>query len=137
MNAFIALLIGTLLLGSTVGTFADEKSKPAKPPVVEVTLDEAEKLAADTNNVVVLDVRTRKEFAAGHLAGAKNLDFYAPDFEQQLSKLDKSTPFLVHCATGGRSAEARDKMKALGFKTIYHMDGGYKAWSKAGKKVVQ
>ena len=136
MKLFLTLLGATLSLLLPFSASAENKTAAEKgsAPVTEVTLDQAEKLTQTNTNLTVLDVRTRKEFAAGHLAGAKNLDFYAPDFQQQLQKLDKSKPYLVHCATGGRSAEARDKMKELGFKELYHMDEGYKGWSKAGKK---
>ncbi len=125
-----------LLFSAVNFSFAETKPAPgkAKNVPVEVTLNQAEKLMQSNTNLVILDVRTRKEFAAGHLAKATNLDLYASDFEKQLARLDKTKPYLVHCAIGGRSAEARDKMKELGFQTIYHMDGGFKAWQKAGKK---
>lgn len=100
-----------------------------------VNPDQAEQVLTKQTNIIVLDVRTPKEFAAGHLAGATNLNFYAPNFEQKLSALDKNKSYLVHCAVGGRSAKVRDKMKDLNFKSIYHLDGGIKAWENAGKKV--
>jgi rhodanese-related sulfurtransferase len=87
-------------------------------------------LAAD-ENVVILDIRTAKEFNSGHLKGAVNVDFYADDFEQQLSKLDRSTEYLMHCRSGGRSSRSLKTFKKLGFKHIIHMDGGIKAWNKA------
>lgn len=139
MRIYSLLLTIVLSLAATNFSFAESKSASAKSKKApaEITIDQAEKLTQSNTNVVVLDVRTRKEFAAGHLPKATNLDFYAPDFEQQLAKLDKSKPYVVHCATGGRSAEARDKMQELGFESIYHMYGGYKGWQKAGKKSEQ
>lgn len=97
--------------------------------------DQAAKLISQQTNIIILDVRTPKEFAAGHLAGATNIDFFASSFEKKLSALDKDKTYLVHCAVGGRSAKVREKMKALNFKSIYHLDGGIKAWEEAGKKV--
>ncbi|MFN7137791.1 MAG: rhodanese-like domain-containing protein [Limisphaerales bacterium] len=133
MKIRVLLVLLSLVLTSNLTIAQENASKPAAA-VKEVTLDEAEKLIQSNTNIVILDVRTRREFASGRLAGAKNLDFYAPDFEQKLSQMDKSKPYLIHCATGGRSAEARDKMKELGFQNLYHMDGGFRAWQKAGKK---
>ena len=69
------------------------------------------------------------------IAGATNLDFYAKDFESKLDTLDKEKPYLVHCAAGGRSAKTRDLMQKHQFQTIYHLEGGFKAWEKAGKPV--
>ena len=100
-----------------------------------VTPDEAEKLLKQNKQIVVLDVRTPEEFAQGHLAGAKNLDFHSDDFAKQLDALDKSKPYLVHCAAGGRSAKSMATFKKLNFQVIYHMDAGFNGWKEAGKPV--
>jgi rhodanese-related sulfurtransferase len=81
------------------------------------------------------DVRTPKEFAAGHLPGAVNIDWNADDFGSKAAALDKSKTYLVHCAVGGRSAKASDKMTAIQFTNVYNLEGGMKAWEKAGKPV--
>jgi rhodanese-related sulfurtransferase len=99
-----------------------------------VTVDEFEKLSQSKTNVV-LDVRTKKEFTAGHIAGAKNLDFNSPDFEKELAQLDKSSVYLVHCASGRRSALACEKMKQAGFQTLIEMPAGFRGWEKARKPV--
>ena len=85
-----------------LASIADEKQ--AAPVVKNVNAEEAAKVLQENKKVVVLDVRTAKEYAAGHIAGATNLDFYAKDFESKLDTLDKQKPYLVHCAAGGRSA---------------------------------
>lgn len=95
----------------------------------------AKKLLADPGKVVVLDVRTPEEFAGGHLAGAKNLDFNQPSFRDELSKLDRDATYLVHCAAGGRSTRSLTRFKELGFKSVIHLDGGYNGWVQAGQPV--
>ena len=95
-----------------------------------------EKLIA-AKKVIVLDVRTPSEFANGHIAGATNLDFHAPDFQARLEKLDKHQTYLVHCAVGGRSARAGALMSTLDFDSVYDLKGGLGAWEKAGKPVVK
>jgi rhodanese-related sulfurtransferase len=109
---------------------AERKSATHK----DIGVDEFEKLSAQPNHVVI-DVRTPKEFAAGHLPGAVNIDFYGSDFETKIKALDKSKNYLVHCAVGGRSAKAAQKMTQLEFGSVYNLKGGFKAWEKAGKKV--
>lgn len=94
----------------------------------------AELLSKDTE-VIVLDIRTPKEFKAGHIKGAKNIDFYEDDFAEQIGKLDRSKTYLVHCASGGRSGKSLELFEKLDFVTIYHLDGGFKGWEKAGKPV--
>ncbi len=87
--------------------------------------------------IVVLDVRTASEFADGHLAQAKNVDFNDKTFAEQVGKLDKTKPYLVHCAAGGRSGKSLEIFKQLGFKKIIHLDDGYRGWTKAGNPVVK
>lgn len=89
----------------------------------------------DGKDVVVLDVRTPKEFAAGHLPGAINLDWTSPDFAQKAGALAKDRTYLVYCATGRRSALACDKMSQLRFKHLHNLSAGFRAWQSAGKPV--
>ena len=91
----------------------------------------AEALKA-TPNATIIDVRTPEEFQGGHLEDAVNFNVLGPDFQAQVSKLDKTQPVFVYCKVGGRSADAVEKMKSMGFTTIYDMKGGYMAWSSAG-----
>jgi rhodanese-related sulfurtransferase len=90
-----------------------------------------------TTKITVLDVRTPAEFAEGHIADAKNMDFKGAEFEKSLGQLDKTKPYLVHCAGGHRSASSLDVFKKLGFKSIIHLDGGLSAWTKEGNPVVK
>ena len=78
--------------------------------------------------VQLIDVRTSEEFHSGTIGDAQNIDFNAPDFKAQLSKLDKNKPVLVFCAVGGRSAGASKVLESLGFKEIYDLKGGYRGW---------
>ena len=92
-----------------------------------------EKMRAEKTNVV-LDVRTKKEYDDGHIPGAVLIDFNSPDFDKKVAALDKNKTYLVHCAGGGRSSKASAKMTGLNFKNVYNLEGGYRAWEKAGNK---
>jgi rhodanese-related sulfurtransferase len=102
--------------------------------VQHVDASQAQKLIAD-KKVVVLDIRTPGEFNKGRIGGAKNIDFLAPDFEQRIDELDKTKTYLVHCASGGRSTRSLALFKKHEFQSVYHLDGGIKAWEKAGLPV--
>lgn len=108
-------------------------SAPESANVENVTPDQAEKLLHEKKDLVILDVRTPDEFEAGHIAGAKNFDFYGDDFAAQLKGLDKSKEYLVHCASGVRSGKTVKEM--AGFAHVYHMNGGFHAWEAAGKPI--
>jgi rhodanese-related sulfurtransferase len=129
-----SLLVLAALIGAAKSFAADSKS-PDTQGVKNVGVEEFDKLRADKTNVV-LDVRTAKEFAGGHIAGAVNIDWNGPDFEKQAAALDKSKTYLVHCAAGGRSAKACALMNSkLKFTSCYNLEGGMRAWEKAGKPV--
>jgi rhodanese-related sulfurtransferase len=103
----------------------------------EVSVEDFDTLRAGTN-IVLLDVRTPREFAAGHIPGAINLDWNAADFAARAAKLDASKTYLVNCATGRRSALACDQMvRTLGLTNCVNLQGGFRAWSKAGKPVAK
>ena len=85
--------------------------------------------------VQLIDVRTPDEYKAGHIANAKNINFYDADFKAQMDKLDKSKVIAVYCGVGGRSGKASTILTQLGFKTIYDLQGGMSAWKAKGKKV--
>ncbi len=94
-------------------------------------------LAADPpDDLVVLDVRTPEEFAEGHLDGATLVDFYDPDFADQIAELDPDRPYLLYCRSGSRSGQALDLMAGLGFADVANIDGGIQAWQGAGFAVV-
>ena len=87
-------------------------------------------------SIVLLDVRTPTEFAAGHIAGATNVDFESGTFESDIQQLDKSKSYAVYCRSGNRSGQATALMAKDGFKTIFNLDGGLINWQSAGNPVV-
>jgi phage shock protein E len=105
-----------------------------KPAFRNVGVAEFAKLRAGGTNVV-LDVRTAKEFQAGHIPGAVNLDVNGPDFKEKVKSLDKAKLYLVHCAAGTRSAKACKLMGAIDFTNLVNLEGGFRAWEKDGKPV--
>jgi len=128
-------LIGLILL---IGLMAAEKpaTAPATRPAGrrDVGVEEFEKLWKDKKGTV-LDVRTAREFEGGHIPGAVNIDVNSPEFDKKVAELDKNKPYLVHCASGVRSVRACEKMNRMDFKQLINLQGGIKAWEKAGKPV--
>lgn len=109
---------------------------PAEPEAVKnVPVADAAKLLSERKDVVVIDLRTDAEFKGGHIAGAKNIDFLDSDFAKKIGELDKSKTYLVHCGSGGRSTKSLDVFKSQNFRSILHLNEGFKAWVAAGKPV--
>ena len=87
--------------------------------------------------LVLLDVRTPDEFAAGHLQGATNIDVEDPSFTDQIAELDKSGHYVVYCHSGRRSAIAAQAMKDAGFTDVSDAGGMQEAASLFGIAIVQ
>lgn len=101
------------------------------------TLDcrQFEELVQTVADVVILDVRTPEEFAAGHIPDAINIDYNGDDFlghaENQLAK---SSPLAIYCRSGRRSAEACKALAEKGY-SVSDLEGGILEWQKEGLTV--
>ena len=105
-------------------------------PVTNLDVDAFDAKAADPA-VFLADVRTAEEYVEGHLRGAANIDWNAPDFlEQFQAACPKETPVAVYCRGGRRSAEAAKKLSKAGY-TVTNLLGGIEAWTGAGKPVTK
>lgn len=115
-------LLGTVLIAAT----------PAMANYAELTAREAAERLASDPTIIVLDIRTPREFNSGHIAGAINIDFYADDFFNRLKTLDPSKTYLVHCAVGGRSRVAERAFASAGLQKVLHMTRGIEEWRRQG-----
>jgi rhodanese-related sulfurtransferase len=76
--------------------------------------------------VKVVDVRTPAEFAAGHVPGAVNIPY--DELARRAGEIGApSTPVLLYCRSGRRSAIATDTLRGLGFVEIYDLRA-YDLW---------
>jgi len=108
--------------------------------IENITSQDAFALIQDTQSnpdFVILDVRTRAEFASGHIENAINMDFYSETFRNELNNLDKNKTYLIYCRSGGRSGKASDITAELNFKKVYNMIGGITAWKAEGLPITK
>jgi rhodanese-related sulfurtransferase len=84
---------------------------------------------------VVLDVRSRDEFAAGHIGGAINIPH--DEIGVRLADLgpDRSREIVVCCAMGGRAAHAASALRRAGFTDVKLLDGHMRGWCSSGRRV--
>ena len=99
--------------------------------------DEFEKIIANKDSVVLVDVRTQEEYDEGHLEGALLMDVKKDSFRSEcLSKLDRSKRIAVYCRSGFRSKTAAHILNEAGFDVV-NLKSGYNGWTEAGKKTVK
>lgn len=95
-------------------------------------------LKSENKKIQLVDLRTPGEIdKTGKIDGALSINYSAPDFESQVSSLDKEKPVILYCAAGGRSAKAAAVLSKKGFKTIYDYTGGMSDWVSKGLKTVK
>jgi len=124
----IALLL-TLSLGACAGS-------PSGENLSTKSFDSTATALAKDPKFLLVDVRTPGEYATGHLAGAKLVDFKAPNFSEEIGKLPRDGKILIYCRSGNRSGQAMETMKALGFRDVRHMAGGITAWKAEARPVL-
>lgn len=119
----ILLILSTMLL---MAWSSCEKTK--SPSYGLISPQDMETLRKEQSDLILIDVRTPQEVAAGKIDGAIEIDFHSPDFQTRLDGLDREKPYGVYCKKGARSAGAMKIMQELGFTKVYDMEGGYDAW---------
>jgi len=104
--------------------------------VTHVTPEEFVLVLKNKKDMRLLDVRTPKEFKAGHIAGAENFDFLSEGFSKSLETLDKNEPLAIYCKSGRRSGKSIAVFKKLGFLKVYNLEGGILNWQSEAMDVV-
>jgi phage shock protein E len=125
----ILLLLSTLALGCLTNA-PEEGGESIK--YIDIPVSEA-KIKVDSGEYFILDVRTREEYDAGHIAGSVLI----PN-EVLLNRLDevpRDKPILVYCRSGRRGAISSQDLIDNGFSEVYNMEGGIAAWQNAGYPV--
>lgn len=94
------------------------------------------RLADQKDDLVVLDVRTPVEYAAGHVPGAINISY--DQLETRIGELDgaRSKQVIVYCRSGRRTALALQILQANGFEQLAHLEGDMLAWQAANRPLV-
>ena len=91
----------------------------------DIDYDTMQGMIRNNPGIVVIDVRTKDEFAYNHLKGAINLPLQdmGHDSIRKYVK-SKSSVIIVYCEYGGRSRKAMNKLIKMGYENVYNLDGG-------------
>lgn len=115
--------------------------KEAKSRIKEINIEKVTDLQSEGYGL--LDVREYEEYEQGALPDAMNIprgmieascDPAYPSHRKEM--LDRDHPWLVMCATSGRSAMVVDVMQQMGFTNVLNISGGMAAWREAEKLIV-
>ncbi|MGM0482769.1 MAG: rhodanese-like domain-containing protein [Patescibacteria group bacterium] len=125
-NITIAPLIVLSFL-SVAGVMTTLDMTLPQEKLASVSSLEFAKEVAGNDDIVLVDVRTPKEFYQGHLSGAVNIDHGSSDLEQTISELDTDSFYALYCRSGRRSKEVFRIMEDKGFSRVIDLKGGIEA----------
>ena len=140
MPSRVALALGiAIVLGCDASDRAVVAVGDTATPTTEAAqitpIAPADFLAEPPANALILDVRSPREFASGHVPGAINVPH--SELPTRLGELptDRSKPLVVYCESGRRAAVAEAALLEAGFTGVHHLVGDMKAWRSAGRPV--
>ena len=86
-------------------------------------------------DALVLDVRDKADFAAGHIPGARIIAL--PELSARLREIEKfkSRPIVINCQSGARSAPVCSLLAKSGFGEVFSLRGGLSGWVEASLPV--
>jgi len=82
---------------------------------------------------IVIDVRTREEYASGHIPGALNIPF--DQVAERISEIDAPHGVALYCMIGPRARKGEAALLGAGYTSVLHIEGGLAAWKAAGLPV--
>lgn len=136
-----------LVFGLCAAAMADEPASPLlQPPAVvippevhEIAPEQVVRQLVDHPDTLIIDVRTEEERnLRGYILNALNFDyFHGQQTLDELAKLDKTKPCIVHCAIGGRAELIAVEMHKMGFKNLFLLKGGFNAWTASGQAIAK
>lgn len=80
----------------------------------------------------VLDVRSRAEFARGHVPGAVHVPFWAMLWRARGLPVSREDPVVVYCGHGPRARVAQSLLRLHGFRRVACLAGHMSRWRQAG-----
>lgn len=102
----------------------------AKTGYFDVLAPSAKAYLKANPKVIVLDVRTAREFQSGHLPNAINMDVMQSSFSNKLKTLPKGKTVVLYCRSGNRSKTAMRIMKQMKFSKVLHLQYGILDWKR-------
>ena len=106
----------------------------ARARVREVTADDVAQ-RQDAGGFRLIDVREDDEWRAGHVRGAEHLGKGVIERDIVQKVPDKNEELILYCGGGYRSVLAADALQKMGYRRVFSMAGGWKAWLAKGYPV--
>lgn len=88
-------------------------------------------LKTDKSQFVLIDVRTAKEYAEGHVPNALNIPLASIVDNPNILKDSKGENIVLYCRSGYRAGKAAEVLLANGYSNLHHLEGDMLGWLQA------
>ncbi|NLI54604.1 MAG: rhodanese-like domain-containing protein [Clostridiales bacterium] len=121
----ISLVVAMLTLAACAAPAAAIEPTPTSIPAEyqKISAADAKARMDSGDELIILDVRTKEEFDAGHIPGAILVPNETIIDTQPDLLPDLNAEILVYCRSGNRSAQAAKKLIAMGYTNVYDFGG--------------
>ncbi|MCA1817034.1 MAG: sulfurtransferase [Acidobacteria bacterium] len=107
----------------------------AKTRVRELSVEETRERLQANPDAKLIDVREDNEWSKGRAAGAEHLGRGVIERDIEQAHPDKDGELILYCGGGYRSALAADNLQRMGYRNVFSMAGGWKAWKDSSAPV--
>ncbi|MBX3431697.1 MAG: MBL fold metallo-hydrolase [Hyphomonadaceae bacterium] len=126
-------LTEALRVNMSGGTSVAQLLSEAAAEVPFISMDEVKnRVATGANDMIVLDVREKEQFQAGHIPGATHLSRGQLELRVNEAFPDPTVRIVTYCEVGKISTLAAATLRRMGFTRVLALDGGMKAWREQG-----
>ncbi len=133
--SMIVCLPSSCKQSGSADTSAENAAAGGKTFIAAPMLEVAEfQKGMQRNRSVLVDVRMPQEYEQGHIEGSTNINFFDPNFKNQLLALDKDKKYYLYCKNDTRSEKAGEFLLQNDFKDVFVLKGGFDAWKSTDIK---
>lgn len=118
---FLYIILAVLLIAIVFGLISYFRIKKA------VTNLTQEQFIEGYRKAQLIDVREPKEFAGGHILGARNIP--QSQMRQRYKEIRSDKPVYLYDQNGARSGRVALFLKKKGYTQLYQLQGGFKQWT--------
>lgn len=109
----------------------------ARAQIKEITIPQVKALMDAATLPLFIDTREDNEWQRGHLPHAIHIGRGVIERDIETQVPDKTTPMILYCGGGYRSALAAESLQKMGYTQVLSMAGGWRGWNDAGFEVIQ
>lgn len=112
-----------------------ELAQEARASIRELPAAELSARLQKNPELLLVDVRTEREYLAGHLSGADWIPRGKLEFVIANKDLPADHEIVLYCRTGARAALAAKALQDMGYRNVSSLEGGFKQWAVDGNSI--